>query len=168
MKEVFRFLPPGAVPSPDQSVKIPLEEITQETKHPHAVFAVMLAHSIRHFDPLLARLRDPSVKLEWYERKFLADNWDKQRPGGKRLVEKNRKWLGIAAHYLEFGRGEPGKGRAREAEDFAAGKYNGIDPREVRRAVKFAKTVNYGTGRWWDLAVKMAREGKIEKLHRTY
>lgn len=170
MREVFAVIPPGAVPSPDQSIEIPLREITRRTKYPHAIFAVILASAIGYFDPLLARLRDPRVKLEWYERKFLADNWGKRRLGGDRQVKTDRKYLGITAHYLEFTRGElepDDRGKKAAAVGHVCEKYD-IDPREFTRAKNRAKEVRYGSGLWLDLAVRLATKGKFEQLHRTY
>jgi hypothetical protein len=163
MTKKFDFVPPNAVPSPDES-----REIKLEAKHYNAVFAVMLADEIGYFDPLIARLRDPKIKLEPFEREFLADNWGKRLKGGGRKLDMYRKYLGMAAYYLEFDKGEPRKGRKTEAEKFAAAKYGIDDTSEVRRAVRFAKKVNYGPWPWWAIASKMARESKFKQLHRTY
>jgi len=163
MREIFRFEPGGAVPSPDATLEIVLED-----RHHAASFAVLLADSIGYFDPLLARLRDPDVKLESYERQFLADNWGKRRAGGNRRVKKHRKWLRIAAHYLEFDLGEPSKGQKVAAEKYAAAKCDIDDTSEVRRAVRFAKTVTYKQWPWFRIASRLARKGKLEQLHQTY
>jgi hypothetical protein len=180
MKETFYFVPPGAVPSPDESL-----EITLETKHYNWVFAVILAHSIGYLDPLKARLRDTDLKKTYDELAFAAKVWAemiKLPGGGLRQVKKNRSRLCMAAHYLEFASGEPGKGQKAAAVDHAAKESpkklvameliakprDILDRSEVRRAVRFAKGINYGRWRWWDIASKMAHERKIEQLHRTY
>jgi hypothetical protein len=180
MKEIFTYVPPGAPFSPGLSLEFPLE-----TQYYNAPFAVMLANSIGYLDPLLARLKAVTdiKELESFERQFLADSWGKRRPGGIRLVNKHRKWLCIAAHYLEqLARSEPGKGQRAEAERYAAkespkklaalkliAEPRDLDTREVRRAVSFAKTVNYELWlSWWEIALQMGRKNKMEQLHRTY
>ena len=40
--------------------------------------------------------------------------------------------------------------------------------RIVRRHVKYAKALTDGRWRWWDMASRLARKGKIKQLHRTY
>jgi hypothetical protein len=131
-------------------------------RHHGPVFAVLLAHSIGHLDPLLARLRDTSVDKTYDELEFAAKVWAgviKLPKGGVRRVKMCRDRLRMAAYYLEFDRGEPRKGR----------KVAGVaDLSEIRRSVRFAKTVTYGSERWWDIAAKLARKGKIGQLHRTY
>jgi hypothetical protein len=138
-------------------------------KHHGPIFAVLLAHSIGYRKPLIDRLRDPAVEKTDDELKFAADALD----GGvkwpnSRSIARDRKRLRIAAYYLEFARGEPGRGQKGKAENSAAGNCGILDTREVRRAVLYAKTVRYGQWRWWDIASRMARKGKIEQLHRTY
>jgi hypothetical protein len=176
MKEKFHFVPPGAVRSPDESV-----ETTLETRHHNALFAVILAHSIGYLDPLIARLDDSHVEdLEPIERKFVADllrhrqkGWPKGAVPGS--LQTNRKKLRVAAYFLQFDRGEPSEGRIGKAMKYArdhCGLFNkdgeALDLRVVRRYVKEAKAVVYQRWRWWDIASKMARENKIEQLHRTY
>jgi hypothetical protein len=162
IEEIFHF---DGIPSPDLSLDIALMR-----KHHSAFFAVLLAYSIGYFDPLVARLSDPSVGLEPYERAFLATNWGKPIKGGGRKVDMYRNRLRIAAHYLESDRGDPGEGKKIAAERFAAAEcgLNTKDTGEVRRAVRFARRVHYGPWSWWDIAAQMARKGKIEQLHRTY
>jgi hypothetical protein len=140
-------------------------------KHHGPVFAVLLAHSIGYLDPLLARLRDTSVEKTYEELEFTAKvraGVIKLPTGGLRRVKMYRNRLRMAAYYLEFDRGEPRRGRKVAAERFAAGKCDVTDLSEIRRAVRFAKTVAYRSERWWDIASKMARKGKIGQLHRTY
>ena len=132
---------------------------------------MLLAHSIGYLDPLQARLRDPGVKKTNAELEFAAKvcaDVIKLPAGGLRRVKMCRNRLRMAAYYLEFDRGEPRKGRRAAAERFAAGKCDVTDLSEIRRAVRFAKTVTYGPERWWDIASKMARKGKVGQLHRTY
>ena len=76
--------------------------------------------------------------------------------------------LRAAAYYLEFTPGEPGEGQKVRAEEFAQDKCKFADTRSVRTAVSWAKTVNYGPWSWWDIALQMARKGKLEQLHRAY
>jgi hypothetical protein len=154
--------------------------------HHGPVFAGLMAGSIGYLDPLKARLRDNNLKKTFEELQFVAKLWlgeeIKLPAGGLRRVKKYRSRLCMAAHYLEFARGEPSKGQIQAAVDFAAEKSpekltamklttkqrDALDTSEVRRAVRFAKTVNYGQYRWWDIASRMARKNKIEQLHRTY
>jgi hypothetical protein len=149
-----------------RKTKIAVDE-AEAQKHYGAIFAVLLADSIGYFDPLLARLRDPNVELEPSERRFLADNWGKQRRGGDRRVQKNRKWLRVAACYLESCQGEPRERKKMEAVESAVYECN-VSEREVFICLDFAKGVRYGQWRWWDIAARLARKGKIEALHRTY
>jgi hypothetical protein len=154
-------------------------------KHHGPEFTVLMAGSIGHLDPLFARLRDTDLRKTYGELEFAAKVWVgeiKLPAGGLRQVKKNRRRLCMAAHYLEFARGEPSKGQKAAASDLAARKSpeklaamklttrqrDDLDTSEVRRSVRFAKTVNYGQWRWWDIALQMARKGKIEQLHRTY
>jgi hypothetical protein len=181
MREKFTYVPPGAVPSPDESI--------QTTLHPklyNAVFAVMLADSIGDLDPLIARLNAVTdLKcLEPIEREFVADllrrrpkRWPKGTVPGS--LKTNRKKLCVAAYFLEFARGEPPEGQVGKALEHARDRCglsnrrgDPLDPRVIRRYVDEAKKVTYQwrdrQHRWWDIAAKMAREGKLEQLHRTY
>jgi hypothetical protein len=136
-------------------------------------FAMLMARSTGDFTPLLACLRDPDVTLDMEARNFIADNWGKHRKGGDRAVEKYRTQLRIAAYVLEYSRGTPSQGKSVAAVDYAAKKYAAEtgtveDRANVYKALTFAKTVKYGQWRWWDIASRMARKGKIDKLHQTY
>jgi hypothetical protein len=144
-------------------------------RHWGPVFAVLMAHATGNDGPLKARLRDPALKKTYEELEFAAKVWAgeiKLPKGGFRQVKKYKRRLRIAAHYLEFDRGEPRKGKKVKAEEFAAARCaegsRVLDTSEVRAAVRFAKTVNYGPWRWWDIASRMARKNKIGQLHRTY
>jgi hypothetical protein len=161
--EKFDITPPGAAHSPDLHEEIMLD----------AIFVVILAHAIGYFDPLLARLRAIS-KLEPYEVEFLTavvEDWGRRRKGGQRQVDKNRRYLEIAAYYLEHlgpDQDDPPRGRKTDAEKFARDKYGLRDERQVRLAIEFARTVHFGRWWWWEIASKLARKGKIKELHRTY
>jgi hypothetical protein len=132
------------------------------------LFAMLMAKSTGNFEPLLACLRDPDVVIDMEARKFIADNWDKRRKGGNRGVNKFRTQLRIAAYYLEFDRGEPRKGKEMAAQEHAAEICTNGNTANVRKAKAFAQKVEYGPWRWWDIASRMARKGKIDKLHQTY
>jgi hypothetical protein len=132
------------------------------------LFAMLMAKSTGDFEPLLDCLRDPGVVIDMETRKFIADHWGKRRKGGVRRVNKFRTQLRIAAHYLEFDRGEPRKGKETAAQKYAAEKCTNGNTGNVRKAKAFAKKVEYGSWRWWDIASRMARKGKIDKLHQTY
>jgi hypothetical protein len=161
--EKFDITPPGAPHSPALHEEIMLD----------ATFAVILAHAIGYFDPLLARLRAIS-KLEPYEVEFLtavAEDWVRRRKGGQRQVDKNRRYLEIAAYYLEHlgpDQDDPPRGRKTDAQEFARKKCGLRDERQVRLAITFARTVHYGHWWWWEIASKLARKGKIKELHGTY
>jgi hypothetical protein len=140
-------------------------------KHHGPNFAVYLARLINYRRPLINRLRDPAVKLDQVERTFLADVLEdrvKWPRGGSKSVAAHRKHLRVAATYLEFVRGAPRKGQIGDAEEFAADRCDIADVRIVRRHVKYAKALTDGRWRWWDMASRLARKGKIKQLHRTY
>ena len=140
-------------------------------KHHGPNFAVYLARLINYRRPLISRLRDPAVTLDQVEREFLADVLEdrvKWPRGGPKSVDARRKQLRVAATYLEFARGDPRKGQIGDAEEFAADRCDIADVRMVRRHVKYAKALTDGRWRWWDMASRLARKGKIEQLHRTY
>ena len=144
-----------------------------------------MAGSIGHLDPLFARLRDADLRKTYGELEFAANVWAgviKLPKGGLRQVKKHRRRLCMAACYLEYARGEPIKGQKAAAENHAVKeapkklaamnlttkRRNPLDASEVRRALRFARTVNYGKDRWWNIASRLARKNKIEQLHRTY
>src|SRR5215475_4311873 len=99
MKEIFTFTPPGAAPSPDESI-----QTTLEPKLYNALFAVMLAGSIGFLDPLVERLDAVGdIKdLEPIEREFVASllrgrpkGWPKGAVPGS--LKTKRKKLRVAA-----------------------------------------------------------------------
>lgn len=180
MTEMFRY--EGPTPSPDESL-----EFAMETKHHNWFFAVLLAQSIGYVDPLLKRIRDPDLPNTREELEFIAKVWADviklPQEGGLRTIGEYRRKLCIAAYYIEFLKGEePTKGQITRAVLYAADKAPkklaalglnpndryALDPREVRTARAFAREVHYGSWTWWGIASKMAREGKLEQLHRTY
>jgi hypothetical protein len=154
-------------------------------RHHGPIFAVMLARLIGYRDPLIRRLRDPSVRKTDTELKYVADvladpTKDRRRPN---QVTDSREKLCRAAYFLEYLHGNGGKVRPEDAEllrkragskmtaddaEVLAAKTCRVDERTIRRSVKYAKAL--GSGEWWRSAEHLARKGprKRESLHRTY
>jgi hypothetical protein len=146
------------------------------TKHYGPIYAVRMARWIGYREPLIYRLRDPTVSLDLVEREYLADvlaEWPKPKgtsksepKGTSKSVVRRRNQLRAAAVYLEFlnAGGKPGKGDA--AVKAAADRCTWITERTIRRNLSYAKSL--GDGEWWTDASRLARKRKLEALHRMY
>lgn len=142
-------------------------------------FDLLRAYWIGDREPLTARLRNPAITLSMAERETFAQDFNRQVKwprGGPRSVAKRKAQLKVVATFFEFRLAK----RLKYAEALTeTAKRCGLkgSPETVNRRIednkKFAKKLKPAPEHlegwtWWQVASRLARKNKIDKLHRTY